>query len=305
MHSNRALPSNGFTLLELVFGLGVVAVLSAVSLPLYLRYVERAELARLLTQIDQISTAVQIEDATGVKALQQGAVPGKAPRPARGAGQCLQRARRCAAHADPGPSWFFCIVARPGAVWPGRRLDGQRHQFAAGRVRQALPFGPGDKLWLGEGQLAFPLSAPVDAAKPGSTSPPSGPPPPQAQTRWDGQAIAGPRNTWSCLAKLYVYGTDALPLQNVKGSMRVRTVLEVTTRNGEAITRSKNVKGKIVNGVISLRMDRLSASPSNGEVVTACRLEVLGIDYNPPGTPSVPWDGKLATIRLPMPGSKP
>lgn len=30
--------------------------------------------------------------------------------------------------------------------------------------------------------------------------------------------------------------------------MRVRTVLEVTTRNGEAITRSKNVKGKIVNG---------------------------------------------------------
>lgn len=58
MHSNRALPSNGFTLLELVFGLGVVAVLSAVSLPLYLRYVERAELARLLTQIDQISTAV-------------------------------------------------------------------------------------------------------------------------------------------------------------------------------------------------------------------------------------------------------
>lgn len=87
--------------------------------------------------------------------------------------------------------------------------------------------------------------------------------------------------------------------------MRVRTVMEVTTRNGEAITRSKNVKGKIVNGVISLRMDRLSASPSNGEVVTACRLEVLGIDYNPPGTPSVPWDGTLATIRLPMPGSKP
>lgn len=184
-------------------------------------------------------------------------------------------------------------------------LTGSATSSRLAELRQALPFGPGDKLWLGEGQLAFPLSAPVDAAKPGSTSPPSGPPPPQAQTRWDGQAIAGPRNTWSCLAKLYVYGTDALPLQNVKGSMRVRTVMEVTTRNGEAITRSKNVKGKIVNGVISLRMDRLSASPSNGEVVTACRLEVLGIDYNPPGTPSVPWDGKLATIRLPMPGSKP
>lgn len=48
-------------------------------------------------------------------------------------------------------------------------------------------------------------------------------------------------------------------------------------------------------------MDRLSASPSNGEVVTACRLEVLGIDYNPPGTRPCPGTARSPPYVCPCP----
>lgn len=289
----------GFTLLELSLALGVVAVLSAIALPLYQRYVERAGLAQLLTQIDQISTSVQIEDATGVKALQRDAEPGKAPPGLRVVPD--------SAFSEPGgirltliraPAGFFASSPEQDRYGLVADLTGSGTVSRLAELRRALPFGPGDKLWLGAGQLAFPLVARAD---PGA-APPT--PPTPVETRWEGQALPGPNNTWSCLAKLNVFGTDALPLHDVNAGMRVKVIMEVTTWAGQAITRSWNDLGNISNGAASFRMDRLSASGSSGEVVTACRLEVLGIDYYWPRDPAVPWDGKLATIRVPMPGGK-
>lgn len=136
----------------------IVGILAALALPAYRAYVERAELTQLLVQIEEIATAVRIEQAQGSQALQRGAALGKAP-------------PRLAALTDslfnePGGIRLLLIHAPAGFFpsRPDRASYGLMADSAAATAMSRLPalaqilgVQPADKLWLSATQLAFPL----------------------------------------------------------------------------------------------------------------------------------------------------
>ena len=71
--------SRGFTLIELNITLGIVAILSALALPSYRDYVERAHLAELMVQIDAMRTKSQAYAA--VAGLDMCRWPNRSPSP--------------------------------------------------------------------------------------------------------------------------------------------------------------------------------------------------------------------------------
>jgi type IV pilus assembly protein PilA len=288
------LQARGFSLLELVLLLGVVGVLAGLAVPIYSSYVERAQLSQLLLQIDQISTAVQIEDATGVKALQRDAQPGKSP---PGLGTVPD-----ASFNEPGglrllliqaPAGFFASSPRDARYGLIADLTGTADTGRLALLRGVLPFEAGDKLWLASGELAFPL---VDRAVEGQVAPP-----PVPVTSWEGAGVPGRKNTWSAQATLSVYGTDGKLLTGVNAGVRIKVVLSVTTWDGKQIERSWTDLGNLTGGKTSFSVDGLSAKASNGEVVTSCRLAVTGIDYYWPRDPPIKWSGNMPSIQIPMP----
>jgi prepilin-type N-terminal cleavage/methylation domain-containing protein len=151
-----------FVLLELVVVLAVSAALAAIAVPLYGNYMVRAQLAQLLVQIDQIATAVQTEDATGVRNLQRGARPGRSPP--------HLSTLPDSSFTEPGGIRLLLIRAPPGFFASEPQLfhyalvaEATGHDSAGrlAQLRDALPFGPDDKVWIGSRQLAFPLVAPI------------------------------------------------------------------------------------------------------------------------------------------------
>lgn len=276
--------------------LAISAVLVALAVPVYGRYVERAELAQLMLQIDQIATAVQIEDATGVRGLQRDAQPGKSPP--------LLGAVPDTSFSEPGgirllliqaPAGFFASSpssARYGLI---ADLTGTANAGRLAQLGQALPFDTGDKIWFASDKLAFPL---VARAAEGPVTPPT---PPAPATGWDGVGVSGPGGNWSAQATLSVYGTDGKLLTDVNAGMHIKVTLSVTTWDGRQIERTWTDLGNLTAGKTSFKIFPLSAQASNGEVVTACRLEVTGISYYWPRDPAIKWDGKLPSIRIPLP----
>lgn len=285
----------GFTLLEIVLVLLTVAALVALSVPIYSSYAQRAQLAQLLLQIDQISTAVQIEDATGVKRLHREAQPGRSP---PGLGVVPD-----ASFNEPGgirllliqaPAGFFASSPRDARYGLIADLTGTADVGRLAQLRQALPFEAADKIWIADTQLAFPLVARASEA----AVPPVLPPP---VTSWEGAGVPGRKNTWSAQATLSVYGTDGKPLTNVNAGMRIKVTLQVTTWDGRQIERSWTDLGNLNAGRTSFNIDGLSTPSGKGEVVTGCRLEVTGIDYYWPTNPPIKWDGTRASIQIQMP----
>ncbi len=287
--------ARGFTLLEIMLVLLTVAVLVALSVPAYSLYVQRAQLAQLLLQIDQISTAVQIEDATGVKRLQRDAQPGKSP-----PGLAVVPD---ASFNEPGgirllliqaPAGFFPSSPREVRYGLIADLTGTADVGRLAQLRQALSFDAADKIWIADGQLAFPL---VALAVSGAVTPP----PLLPVTGWEGVGVPGRKDTWYAQGTLSVYGTDGKPLTGVNAGMRIKVTLQVTTWDGRQIERSWTDLGNLSAGKTSFRIDGLAARTGKGEVVTSCRLEVTGIDYYWPRDPPIRWDGVLASIQMPMP----
>lgn len=295
MRPNPSRQVRGFTLLEIVLVLLTVAALVALSVPIYSSYAQRAQLAQLLLQIDQISTAVQIEDATGVKRLHREAQPGRAP---PGLGVVPD-----ASFNEPGgirllliqaPAGFFASSPRDARYGLIADLTGAADVGRLAQLRQALPFEAGDKIWIADNQLAFPLVARASEV----VVPPSLPPP---VTSWQGAGVPGRKNTWSAQATLSVYGTDGKLLTDVNAGMRIKVTLYVTTWDGRQIERSWTDLGNLNAGRTSFSIDGLATPSGKGEVVTGCRLEVTGIDYYWPTNPPIKWDGTRASIQIPMP----
>jgi type II secretory pathway pseudopilin PulG len=286
--------ARGFTLLEITLVLLTVAVLVALSVPAYSIYAQRAQLAQLLLQIDQISTAVQIEDATGMKGLHREAQPGKSP---PGLGVVPD-----ASFNEPGGIRLLLIQA-PAGFFPSSPKDvrygliadltGSADVGRLAQLRHALPFDAPDKIWIADGQLAFPLVARSTYT---AVTPPTLP-----ATSWEGAGVPGRKNTWSAQATLSAYGTDGKPLTGVNAGMRIKVTLSVTTWDGRQIERSWTDLGNLNAGKTSFSIDGLAAQTGKGEVVTSCRLEVTGIDYYWPKDPPIKWDGQLASIQMPMP----
>lgn len=148
----------GWSLLELVFVLGIAGTLAAGALPFYERATQRASLSGLLVGVDQVATAVQIEEAAGAQDLHRGAAVGQAP----------PRLRQVpdAAFAEPGGVRLLLIRAPAGffASAPGEEryglvatADGDEGATRLAVLRHALPFADTDKLWLAPNALAFPL----------------------------------------------------------------------------------------------------------------------------------------------------
>lgn len=300
MGDSRGRRAGGWTLLELAMVAGIVAVLAAIALPLYGRYAVRASLAQLLVQVDQISTAVQIEDATGVRGLQRDAVPGKAP-------PGLRNVPDTSFH-EPGGLRLLLIRAPAGffATSPGEEryglvadLTGTATQQRLYVLAEVLPFEAGDKVWLAPGQLAFPLVQRPSADRPA-------PPPPD--TSWQASAGVRPNGRWDCEATVTAYGTDDRPLTGVDAGIRVRITLQVTTWDGKPVTRGWDDLGRLDGGRATFNARNLGAGSGHGETVTACRMEVTGIEYWWPREPAIPWDGKRADVQVAMPpgaGCKP
>lgn len=69
----------GFTLLEVLTAVTLVALLASVALPVYSQYVIRGQLAQQLVNVDQIRSVLAVEVAGGRSGLEQGAQAGKAP----------------------------------------------------------------------------------------------------------------------------------------------------------------------------------------------------------------------------------
>lgn len=292
--------AGGWTLLELVIVLGIVAALGAIAWPVYGWYTERASLVQLLVQVDQISTAVQIEDATGVRALQRDSVPGKAPPGLRTVPD--------ASFTEPGglrllliraPAGFFATSPREERYGLVADLTGAATPHRLHALAAVLPFEAGDKVWLGAGQLAFPLVQRPSAEQPTA--------PPAPDTSWQASASVNPSGSWDCRATVTAYGTDDRPLTGVEAGIRVHITLEVTTWDGTPITRGWDDLGRLDGGSATFTARNLSAG-RGGETVTGCRMQVTGVDYWWPQEPAVRWDGQLAAVHLAMPagaGCKP
>ena len=52
--------SQGFTLIEILIALAIVAVLAAVALPNYQSYVKRAEFAQVIEDFDALKLAIEL-----------------------------------------------------------------------------------------------------------------------------------------------------------------------------------------------------------------------------------------------------
>jgi prepilin-type N-terminal cleavage/methylation domain-containing protein len=284
----RRTHQRGFTLIELMIVLAIVAVLGMVALPFYRDYVARAELSELLLHIDSIASAVQIEEASGVKNLQEGAQPGKAP---------AQLGVPDAAFSEKGGIRLLLIQAPAGffASSPNSPRYGLKADLTGAATVQrlqllyrALPFQSGDKIWVSSAELAFPLTGRAGASSSEGND----------DTGWVGKGVDSGDGTWACQGTVTLLGTDGKALGGTAG-VKISVVMTVTTWDGQTIERGWTDLGNLQNGQASFNYGGLSADRSRGEQVTSCRLEVTGVDYYNP--PSVPWDGNLSSIDIKQP----
>lgn len=282
----------GFTFLELASAVAITASLAALALPIYGAYLQRAQLSQLLLHVDQIGTAVRIEDASGVKNLQAGAEPGHSP--------AQLQAVPDSAFNDAGGIRLLLIRAPAGtfASWPDQAaygliadMDAAADSARLRNLRHLLPFDSGDKLWLAANQLAFPLLARGTVATPA----------PAPGTGWEGGGQSQ-GDSWTCSGTVTVCGTDGKPLTGVNAGVRIKVTMSVTTWDGKATQRSWDDLRNLSDGKGSFSYGGLSASISKGELVTACRFDVLGVDYYYPPDPAIRWDGKTPSLQVSLPG---
>lgn len=328
----------GFTLVELLVAIAVLGILAALALPAYRMYVERAQLAQILVQLDEIATAVRIEQAQGERALQQGAALGKAPprlpslsdsvfNEPGGIRLLLIRAPAGFFPSTPDRTRYALIADASGAASPTRL-----HELA-----HLLAFQESDKLWLTATQLAFPLAhdGAFSAATSGSSSGTSGTgssgstgsgtvagptasggstpnggagstpgnvqtPVQTKTTAWAGTAQAGGGGTWSCSAQATIRGTDGSPLGGSVGA-HVRVTTLFTGWDGTPGQRGWDDVMNLQAGQGSISLANLNAQTGRGEVITGCRFEVTGVDYYWPTQPVVRWDGTAASVEISKP----
>lgn len=312
MKTSRCQRPRGFTLVELLIATAVVAILAALALPAYRMYVERAELSQLLIHVDEIATAVRVEDALGERALQQGATSGKSPPRLPGLTD--------GSFNEPGGIRLLLIWA-PAGVFESDRAQygliadasGAQSPTRIHELAHLLPFGERDKVWLTPTQLAFPLmyfgsgssgsgSASVPGNNPGGSG--TGPGgttqlPSQPGTGWTGTAqMTGP--TWTCSAQAAVMGLDGQPLGGSVGA-RIRVTTRFTAWDGTPGQRGWDDVVNLQGGQGRISLSNLNAQPGQGEVITGCRFEVIGMDYYWPTQPAVRWDGTAAAIEISKP----
>lgn len=313
--------ADGFTLVEILVSLAVVGILAALALPAFRVYVERAELAQLLVQVDQIATVVRVELADEKRQLQEGARLGKAP-------PKLQTLTDSVFNEPGGiqlllirpPAGFF--ASSPNRAQYGLVADSSQVSSSS-RIHElahALPFQPGDKVWLSPTQLAFPLvdsgglplldppngaSQPGTGTQPGSGQSPSGggggtTQPTKPQTSWTGTAQDSGSGNWTCQAQVSVMGTDGNALTGSVG-VRVRVTTHFEAWDGKPGTRGWDDLANLQNGVGRISLANLNGQSGRGEVITGCQFDVTGVDYYWPTQPTVPWDGDTASITIRKP----
>lgn len=272
----------------------VIASLVALAVPAYQGYVERAQLAQLLMQVDQISTATRIELASGERRIDTDAKPGKAPpRLQTVPDSAFNEAGGLRLQLIRAPAGFFASSPQSPRYGLVADLTGTANERRLRLLAGVLPFDAGDKVWIARDKLAFPL---VNRPAPGT---PAGPPP---GTGWEGGGTAQPDGTWTCQGTVSVHGTDGKPLTDVQAGVQIKVTMSVTTWNGQLIERGWTDQGNLNGGKATFSYGGLSAQQSKGELVTGCRLDVLKVVYYYPPNPAIPWDGKTPQAQIPMPG---
>jgi prepilin-type N-terminal cleavage/methylation domain-containing protein len=69
--------NGGFTLVELIVVIAILAILAGVAIPVYSGYITKAEDAATVTKLDALQTAIQAANATGTTPVTEITVSGK------------------------------------------------------------------------------------------------------------------------------------------------------------------------------------------------------------------------------------
>ncbi|HWP17901.1 MAG TPA: prepilin-type N-terminal cleavage/methylation domain-containing protein [Burkholderiaceae bacterium] len=297
---------HGFTLIELVTAVAILAILATIAAATYLLYVVRAQLAQTLVDYDHIRTVVNIETyASDRENLHLGSQPGKVPPPLDKQlderefnqldGVTLQLVRAPAGTFASFPNdAVYALIARADNDAGVRRIR---------VLRQVLPHGEGDKVWLSAQELYFPLDvAGGDSQSGGGGGDTPAPPPPEGGTSWgDGDVSKAPDGTWSASARVCVMGTDGKPLTGINAQVQIRVVQEIRGWDGQVSERQWQTQSAIVDGCASFKQTGAPVPGDGKEGVSAYRFEVIDVIYYWPENPPVRWDGVKPVMRLEVP----
>ncbi|HTY48395.1 MAG TPA: prepilin-type N-terminal cleavage/methylation domain-containing protein [Steroidobacteraceae bacterium] len=152
--------ARGFTLLELMMVVAIVAILGSLAVSSYRLYIMRSQAAQTLTDYGHIRTVVAVEtQADGANNLQEDSVAGAVPPKLQGQldnrefngldGQQLQLVVAPAGTfaSFPDQDVYALVDTAPGVLGELRLRV----------LRQALPHAAGDKIWVSPNELIWPL----------------------------------------------------------------------------------------------------------------------------------------------------
>lgn len=291
----------GFTLLELMLGTAIVAILGALSVASYHGYVIRGRTAQTLVNVDHIRTVLAVELATGAPAdLAAGAVAGRAPPGFAGSLSDWEFSG-----VFEHTLWFFKAPAGTFASFPDRAVyallavaGNSRQQQALYALRWGLPFQDGDMPWLSAQGFAFPLESPTGGAgaAPNPDPDPSLPPDCARGSRFgqvEVQGVCG--GAWSAQAVLAACNSEHQPLTAVSGQVQILRTETVRAWNGELVQYAWTTWGDWQDGFVAFR------EPALRPEVLSVSYDVLGVHYYYPTDPVLKWDGQMPSITLDSP----
>lgn len=311
----------GFTLVELMMVVAIIGILAAVAMAAYFSYVVRGHTAQTLSSYDHIRTVVHIEtDADGRSDLELNSTAGEAPPALEGTlgrsdfnqpyGTTLQLVKAPAGTFASFPNTdTYALIAAAGDQ-PG--------EYFLRMLRMELPHADGDKIWLSQDMLYFPLdTGPGAAATPttppgtGPAEPPPPPPPPPVETPkppappasgWSPPQSKNNGSTWDTQANVCLNGTDGNLLSgDLNAQLVVRIVQEVRTWDGKTTERSWETQVPIVNGCATISQTGSPYATQGNEGVTGLRFEIVGVQYYWPTNPPVKWDGSTPPLHVNAP----
>jgi prepilin-type N-terminal cleavage/methylation domain-containing protein len=280
----------GFTLLEQLLVLLILAVLAALALSLHGWTTQRARTEHVVSRIEHIAAMVRIRNRTEGAVLELGAEPGRAPprlgglladadfRGDAGVELWLVKAPPGVFPAYPDRATYALVASAPSPAG----LVALRHLHAS------LPQAGADAPWLDLASFVFPLEAAGAAA------------PPTAECNrgswWETSQSELKGSSWRSSATLVACAAAGTPMDDTTRA-RVRIVELMRTPDGALAERVRDEVKPLQGG----RGRFGTEANAETDLVVFVRYALLAVEPRGGQRPAAPWDGVLPEVVVQAP----